>query len=131
VFRLILPDQLPEPAMTPGQLASQVVTTYGPALLARVVGDGQPGASPAQNAVATGLMIAASLRKLDVEPTPSGQRPAPGGPDASQSPGVAPGTPAYAAAERFAALPEPARHAWLVAHLVALRAGQITLAQLP
>ena len=40
---------------------------------------------------------------------------------------LTPGTPAY----RFAALPAAARHAWLVEHLAALRAGQITLAQLP
>ena len=38
---------------------------------------------------------------------------------------------AYAAARRFAALPAPARHAWLMQHLAALRAGRITLAQLP
>ena len=36
-----------------------------------------------------------------------------------------------AAANRFAALPPAARHAWLAAHLPALRAGQITPAQLP
>jgi hypothetical protein len=36
-----------------------------------------------------------------------------------------------AAANRFAALPASARHAWLAAHLAALRAGTITLAQLP
>lgn len=35
------------------------------------------------------------------------------------------------AAQRFWALPTSARHAWLAAHLAALRAGQITLAQLP
>jgi hypothetical protein len=35
------------------------------------------------------------------------------------------------AARRFAALPASARHAWLAAHLPALRAGAITLAQLP
>jgi len=46
-------------------------------------------------------------------------------------PEVAPGSPAFAAAQRFAALPAPARHAWLVHHLTALRAGRITLAQLP
>jgi hypothetical protein len=43
----------------------------------------------------------------------------------------APGSPVYAAATRFAALPAAARHAWLLAHLAALRAGQITLEQLP
>ena len=36
-----------------------------------------------------------------------------------------------AAAHRFAALSASARHAWLVAHLTALRAGAITLAQIP
>ncbi len=36
-----------------------------------------------------------------------------------------------AAAQRFAALPAAARHAWLAAHLAALRAGQLPLAQLP
>ena len=45
-------------------------------------------------------------------------------------PGPAPGTPAYAAAERFAALPAAARHAWLTAHQAALRAGHMTLAEL-
>jgi hypothetical protein len=44
---------------------------------------------------------------------------------------LAPGSPAFAAARRFAALPASARHTWLVRHLVALRAGQVTLAQLP
>jgi len=46
-------------------------------------------------------------------------------------PWLLPGSPVYAAARRFAAMPAPARHAWLVRHLAALRAGQITLAQLP
>jgi hypothetical protein len=36
-----------------------------------------------------------------------------------------------AAALRFGALPASARHAWLAAHLSALRAGTITLAQIP
>jgi len=46
-------------------------------------------------------------------------------------PGVLPTPQAHAAAERFAALPAAARHAWLATHLAALRAGHITLAQLP
>ncbi|MGH3192488.1 MAG: hypothetical protein ACRDPY_17540 [Streptosporangiaceae bacterium] len=136
-FGLVLPDQLGGPAMTAAQQASQVVTTYGPDLVADVTGDGR-GASQAQNAVATGLMMAAGLRRLDVyqvpsaQPSPARQPPTvPGGPDASRSPDVAPGTPAYAAAERFAALPPAARHSWLAAHLAALRAGRLTLAQLP
>jgi hypothetical protein len=39
--------------------------------------------------------------------------------------------PDTAAADRFAALPAATRHAWLVANLAALKAGRITLAQLP
>jgi hypothetical protein len=42
-----------------------------------------------------------------------------------------PGSAVSAAARRFAALPLAARRAWLVRHLAALRAGQITLGQLP
>jgi hypothetical protein len=41
------------------------------------------------------------------------------------------GTPAYAAAARFAARPLAAQRAWLAGHLPALRAGAVTLAQLP
>jgi hypothetical protein len=40
-------------------------------------------------------------------------------------------TQAAAAAQRLAALSPAARHAWLAVHLPALRAGHITLAQLP
>ena len=39
--------------------------------------------------------------------------------------------PVYAAARRFAALPAAARHAWLAAHLAALRSGRLSLGQLP
>jgi NADPH-dependent ferric siderophore reductase len=39
--------------------------------------------------------------------------------------------PVFAAAARLAALPAPARHAWLAAHLAALRAGRLTLKDLP
>jgi hypothetical protein len=41
------------------------------------------------------------------------------------------GGPVYTAARRFAALPAATRHAWLAARLPALRAGHLTLAQLP
>jgi len=39
--------------------------------------------------------------------------------------------PVFAAAGRLAALPAAARHAWLAAHLAALRAGRLTLRDLP
>jgi hypothetical protein len=54
-----------------------------------------------------------------------------GVPPDSRVPPLPPGSPAEAAAKRFAALPAAARHAWLVDHLTALRAGQITLGELP
>ena len=42
-----------------------------------------------------------------------------------------PGSAVAAAAQRFAALPVAAQHSWLAAHLTALRAGQVSVAQLP
>ncbi len=48
----------------------------------------------------------------------------------ANGPGPATG-PVYAAAGRLAALSPAARHAWLGAHLGALRSGQLTLGQLP
>jgi hypothetical protein len=46
-------------------------------------------------------------------------------------PGDGPHPAMAEAVTRFAALSPAARHAWLAAHLAALRAGHITLAQLP
>ena len=60
-----------------------------------------------------------SWARADVPPSNTGHRP---GPAAG---------PVYAAARRLAALPPAARHAWLAAHLAALRSGQLTLGQLP
>jgi hypothetical protein len=65
---------------------------------------------PAQQAVEDALLTAVRSQPL--------------GPSATSA-GVS------AAAHRFAALSASARHAWLVAHLTALRAGAITLAQIP
>ena len=61
--------------------------------------------------------------------TLSGSGPGPIG--VSAVPPLAAGSPGYAAAQRFAAQPAAVRHAWLKRHLAALRAGQLTLAQLP
>ena len=131
VFPLVLPDQLPGPSMTVEQLVSQiedqVAQSYGPNLVARLV-DYQPGESQAQDAVAKALLLAASPQADPVSQAPST---GPDQADATPWPDVTPGTPAYAAAVRFAALPAPTRHAWLVQHLAALRAGRITLAQIP
>jgi hypothetical protein len=133
VFHLLLPIQLPEPTLTTSELVSQLRSSAGLALVASVIGDG-PSATQAQQAVAAGLRMAAGLPPPppDMRPDirPDGRRAvrrAVRGPDATSA------LPALvqAAARRFAALPAPARHAWLVRHLAALRAGQITLAQLP
>jgi hypothetical protein len=148
--RLILPDQTQGPDMTGAQLASMVVVTYGLQLVTGVTGDG-PGAFQAQQAVTAALMRDARMGSLIVIQAPSNDCPPAAGPPAgsgkrsgagqrsgsgggagaSQSAGVARGTPAAAAAGRFAALPASVRHAWLVRHLAALRAGQVTLAELP
>jgi hypothetical protein len=43
----------------------------------------------------------------------------------------APESQQLAASKRFSALPESARHAWLATHLAALRAGRVTLSEIP
>jgi hypothetical protein len=65
---------------------------------------------PAQQAVEDALLTAVASQPLNPAVTSAG---------------------VSAGAQRFAALPASARHAWLVAHLTALRAGKITLAQIP
>jgi hypothetical protein len=50
------------------------------------------------------------------------------GPGAAAGPATG---PVYAAARRLVALPAAARRAWLAAHLAALRAGRLTLKELP
>jgi hypothetical protein len=74
----------------------------------------------AQQAVITALMTKVGSRALFGEDETNG-RPTAGA------------TPAQiaAAAQRFSSLSPAARHAWLAAHLPALRDGKITLAQLP
>jgi hypothetical protein len=77
-----------------------------------------PG-TPAQHAVEAALMRIAGT-PFNARPASSAAQPAP----------LASGV-IRAAARRFAALPAGTRHAWLAAHLGALRAGQVTLGQLP
>jgi hypothetical protein len=130
VFRLLLPVQLAGPAVTTSQLAAQIRSAAGPEIVSSIVGAGR-SPSPAQQAVV------AALARAPGQPRP-GSRPgrAPAGSRnrrAASQPAseLAPGSAAYAAAQRFAALAPSARRAWLVQHLTALRAGRITLAQLP
>ena len=105
---------------TEAEFADQLRALSGHAF----VGAGTGAGTPAQQAVQAfllreaGVPFAAQANVLD----------------AGNGPGLPPRPstgPAYAAARRLAALPPAARHAWLAAHLGALRSGQLTLAQLP
>jgi hypothetical protein len=130
VFRLLLPVQLAGPALTTRQLAAQIRSTAGPEIVSHIVGASR-SLSPAQRAVMAALVRAPGLQQQGAQP---GSRPAAGrerGVLSQPASEVTPGSPAYAAAQRFAALAPSARHAWLVHHLTALRAGRIALAQLP
>jgi hypothetical protein len=120
VFRLLLPDQLLGSSMTTDELAAAVRSEAGPAIVASVIGDG-PGATRAQQAVATALSLSAGLPSAPSAASGTSRLNA-----AVPLPG-----PVQAAAQRFAARPAAVRHAWLVQHLAALRSGRITLAQLP
>ena len=130
VFRLLLPVQLAGPALTTSQLAAEIRSSAGLGIVSSIVGAGRHP-SPAQQAVVAVLARVSGLPQPTAPPrsTTSGsrRRAAPSPP----APEPAPGSPAYAAAQRFAALTPPARRIWLVRHLPALRAGRITLAQLP
>ena len=135
VIHLLLPVQLPVPAVPPSELASQVRSTTGPGIVASFTGDG-PGASQAQRAVTAALLMAARVvpPRLPSRAAPiAGNNVPPLAAGAGGAPYVppAPGSPAYTAAQRFAALPAAARRAWLTQHLPALRAGRISLRQLP
>jgi hypothetical protein len=137
-YRMLLPDQLNGPSLTIGQLAGQVRITTGPAIVASFVGDG-PGASAAQRAVAEALSADAHMPAATVSLGPPAPR---GGTVRTRCGGTAgcnaggagqpkDAAPVLAAARRFSALPLAARRAWLARNLTALRAGQITLAELP
>jgi hypothetical protein len=89
------------------------------------VGAGNGPGSPAQQAVQAALLRGARI-PFAAQPgliAAAENFPGPG-------PGPATG-PVYAAAGRLAALPAAARHAWLTAHLAALRVGRLTVADLP
>jgi hypothetical protein len=122
VLHLVLPDQGPVPEMTARQLALVVGASAGPSIVEDVVGGG-PGATEAQQAVASALLAVGAVPALRQGPVPQGSPP--------PTPAVDLTAPVRAAARRFAGLAVGARHAWLAGHLAALKDGQITLAQLP
>ena len=137
VLHLLLPVQLAGPVLSTSELASQVRSITGPGIVASVSGDG-PDASQAQHAVTTALLMAAGVvpSHLLTPGTPTRSSSVAGPPPWAGAGGgryvaLAPGSRAYAAARRFAALPAAAQRAWLTQHLAALRAGRINLGQLP
>jgi hypothetical protein len=106
-------------ATTPYEAQLQVLFAH-----AFVGAGGGPG-SPAQQAVQAALLRGAGIPFAAQPELIAGAENVPG-------PGPGPATgPVYAAAGRLAALPAGARHAWLAAHLAALRAGRLTVADLP
>ena len=118
--------------MTTSELASQVRSSAGPGIVASVIGDG-PGASPAQHAVTAALLMAAgaaprprtrACRRGNVAAARAGAR---GGRRSRWPPARRPMPPPSGSPRCRPA----ARRAWLMQHLAALRAGRITLAQLP
>ena len=130
-FTLLLRSQVAAPVLNAlvGLAGKQGLRGGGPQGI--VVG-GPPQSSRgtmAQLAVAAALAKVAGL----LSPAPPGARTRPGGavlPGARVGVSVGTGTE-RAAFQRFAALPAAARHAWLVTHLASLRAGRITLSEIP
>ncbi|GIF98864.1 hypothetical protein [Catellatospora citrea] len=102
-LRVLLPFQSGR-SMTAAELGSALRADTGRDIVNWVLNIGRDGVSEAQLAVAEAVLATSTL-------------PA--------------GTPAATAAARFAALPSDRRHAWLTEHIAALRAGQVTLDELP
>jgi len=118
-----MPDQLPgerQPDVTSAQYAMQVRAQVGDALVGILVGE---GSGQAQQAVRAGLLMASGVRFAGPGFRGDGLGMTLRGP--------APGSAVSDAARRFAALPAAARRAWLNSHLTAVRAGRITLGQVP
>ncbi|HUZ35152.1 MAG TPA: hypothetical protein VMV17_02375 [Streptosporangiaceae bacterium] len=89
------------------------------------VGAGNGGGSPVQQAVQAALLRGAGIPFAAQPKLVATAKNVPG-----PAPGPAAG-PVYAAARRLATLPAVAQHAWLAVHLAALRAGRLTLKELP
>jgi hypothetical protein len=114
----IVPEPLPgQPGGTSAQFAANLAEGLGLDLASHIILGGAP--SQAELAVIAGsVRFPPSVESRDLAPLYGQLLPQPG-------------SPAAQAAKRFAALTPAARHAWLAAHLAALRAGRVTLAQLP
>jgi hypothetical protein len=105
----------------PRQYTGELRLAFTRAFTGAGSGSGGPAQQAAQAALlqGAGIPFAAQPRLISTGNNGSGP-----------STGAATG-PVYAAARRLAALPAAARHAWLAAHLGALRAGQLSLRELP
>ena len=121
----VVPDLIPgQPGATSAEFAAQLAQTLGLQLMSDVILPGSDRAagqnpSPAELAVIGGSVRFPSIVETrDLAPLVGKLLPAPG-------------SPAARAARRFAALTPAARHDWLAHHLTALRAGQISVAELP
>jgi hypothetical protein len=113
---VIGPAVLANPGLTFDTVPPDLRTDVAINAIQVVVAAGRGPIGPAQQAIAGAL---AQTMHLDV----------PGRKPDSLLP--APGSPAAAAARRFAALPATNRHDWLASHVEALRAGRLTLADIP
>ena len=103
------------------QFADQVRLLFARAF----VGAGNGSGSPVQQAVQAALLRGAGIPFAAQPGLIAATENFPGA-----GPGPATG-PVYAAAQRLATRPAAARHAWLAAHLAALRADRLTLKDLP
>ena len=142
VYRLLLPDQLTGPGLTAQQWAALLRISDGSPHRGQRDRRRYPASRPrTRSRGAAGRGPGAGVERPPGRAGPAGAAAGagPAGRDGAGAAGPAGasavpplrGSPGYAAAQRFAALPAPVRHAWLARHLAALRAGQLTLAQLP
>jgi hypothetical protein len=113
---VIGPAILADPGLRFDTVPPDLRTDVAINVIQAVVAQGRGAIGPAQQAIAGAL---AQTMHLD----------APGRKLDSLLP--APGSPAAVAAQRFAALSASARHNWLASHVEALRAGSLTLADIP
>jgi hypothetical protein len=113
-----------QPGVTSAQFASQLRQALGLQLASEVILGGHGRDATANPSQAELAVIAGSVR---FPPSADGR-------DLAPLYGrllPEPGSPAGRAGQRFAQLPPGAQHAWLARHLADLRAGRISLAQLP
>lgn len=106
---------------TTAELTNIFRRAFDPPIVAAVVGNGQGRPDEAQSAVLEALLLAAGAPRT----------PCNGACVISEVGAPRPGSAAYQAAQRLAALPADDRHDWLMEHLPALRAGRIGVEQLP